>query len=145
MSRTFKRVNMIITLLVAFAFLLMACAPAATPTTAPAEQPTTAPAEQPTAAESSGQTTDALNSDKAAVAMQFFSQEEMDRDIKFRTDNVQPMGPEGEPWVQYLIDNPIDRSLTRLPLDPRVPAPRGQARQHWMSIVQLRCCHKATC
>lgn len=111
MSSTFKRVNMIITLLVAFAFVLMACAPAATPTTAPAEQPTTAPAEQPTAAESSGQTSDALNSDKAAVAMQFFSQEEMDRDIKFRTDNVQPMGPEGEPWNQYLIDNPIDTSM----------------------------------
>jgi ribose transport system substrate-binding protein len=99
-----KRINIIFSLILILVMLLAACTPAATPTPEPetdgetTEVETTEPETAPSA----------LDSEKAAVAEQFFSQEEMERDIAFRTDNVQPMGPEGEPWVQYLIENPVE-------------------------------------
>lgn len=97
-----KCFSLVLYALIAIAMILSACTPAATPvaTQAPAVEPTSPPAA--TAA------TGALESEKAAVAMQFFDAAEMEQDIKFRTDNVQPMGPEGRPWEQFLIDNPVD-------------------------------------
>jgi ribose transport system substrate-binding protein len=104
-----KRLNILISLAMVLVILLAACAPAATP------EPTTdttggeeTGGEETGGEETGGETSSALESESAAVAMQFFDQEEMERDIAFRTDNVQPMGPEGKPWEQYLIENPID-------------------------------------
>lgn len=103
-----KRLNIIIGLAMILVLLLAACAPAATSTPEPAATEATG-GEEPAATEATGgETSSALESESAAVAMQFFSQEEMERDIAFRTDNVQPMGPEGRPWEQYLIENPVE-------------------------------------
>ena len=45
-----KQISRLISVLILLAFVLAACAPAATPTQAPAAQPTSAPAVQPTPA-----------------------------------------------------------------------------------------------
>jgi ribose transport system substrate-binding protein len=89
--------------------VLAACAPAAA-TEAPAAE---APAaeepmdEEPAAPEEEAPAASgALDSEAAAVAQQFFSQEELDRDKELMS--AEPMGPEGQPWVQYLIDNPVE-------------------------------------
>lgn len=94
-----KRINIVFTFVMVFVLFLSACTPQATP----AVQEPVVGGETPSAPS-------ALSGEKAAVAMQFFSQADLDRDVKFRTDNVQPMGPEGNPWEQYLIDNPVDTS-----------------------------------
>lgn len=47
-----------------------------------------------------------LGMEAAAVASEFFSQEELDNSI--RLIDVVPEGPEGEPWNQYLEPNFVD-------------------------------------
>ncbi len=106
-------VSLVLFVLISMSMILSACSTPATPVSpAPAEpaEPA-APAEpaepaEPAAPAASG----ALEGEKAAVAMEFFNAAEMAQDIEFRTANVQPMGPEGRPWEQYLIDNPVDTS-----------------------------------
>lgn len=107
-----KRLNLIITVVMVLTMILAACAPAAPTEPASSGGDTTGgETSGGDASPTEAAAPSALDSEKAAVAMQFFSQEEMDRDIKFRTDNVQPMGPEGKPWEQYLIENPEDTSM----------------------------------
>lgn len=86
-------------------------------TTTPAEQPaaeeTTVEepaAEEPAAEEPAAETSTGagLGMEAAAVAEQFFSQEELDNSI--RLIGVTPEGPEGEPWLQALEPNFIDTS-----------------------------------
>ena len=48
-GKKMKKLSMFGSLLLILAYVLAACAPAATPTTAPVEEPTTAPVEEPTA------------------------------------------------------------------------------------------------
>lgn len=49
-----------------------------------------------------------LGMEAAAVAEQFFSQEDLDNSIRLMS--VTPEGPEGQPWLQYLEPNFIDTS-----------------------------------
>ena len=49
-----------------------------------------------------------LGMEAAAVASEFFSQEDLDNSIRLM--GVTPEGPEGEPWNQYLEPNFIDTS-----------------------------------
>jgi ribose transport system substrate-binding protein len=49
-----------------------------------------------------------LGMEAAAVASEFFSQEELDNSIRLM--GVTPEGPEGEPWLQYLEPNFVDTS-----------------------------------
>jgi ribose transport system substrate-binding protein len=103
-----KRLSVVISLIFVLALVLAACAqqtPAPQAPAAPAQ-----PAEPAAPAAPAQPSSPGLASERAAVAQQFFSQEEMERDIRFRTENVQPMGPAGQPWVQYLIDNPVATS-----------------------------------
>jgi len=94
MSRKFLHV--LVSAPMVISLILSACAPA--PTAAPA---TSAPAATEAPAVTSG-----LSGDSAAVAQQFFSQADLDRDIKLI--DAAPMGPDGMPWEQYLIDNPVE-------------------------------------
>ena len=57
-------------------------------------------------AEEVAETGAGLGMEAAAVASEFFSQEELDNSI--RLIDVVPEGPEGEPWNQYLEPNFID-------------------------------------
>lgn len=109
-----KHAVLLLSVLVIVSMILAACQ-AAPATQAPAaeepaaEQPA---AEEPAAEEPAAEepqqpaAENALNSEAAAVAMQFFSQEELDGDKELMS--AEPMGPEGQPWVQYLIDNPVE-------------------------------------
>ena len=58
------------------------------------------------AVEEAAETGAGLGMEAAAVASEFFSQEELDNSI--RLIDVVPEGPEGEPWNQYLEPNFID-------------------------------------
>ncbi|MFO7662702.1 MAG: ABC transporter substrate-binding protein [Chloroflexota bacterium] len=49
-----------------------------------------------------------LGMQAAAVANEFFSQEDLDNSI--RLIDVEPEGPEGQPWLQYLEPNFVDTS-----------------------------------
>jgi ribose transport system substrate-binding protein len=60
------------------------------------------------AAEEVAATGAGLGMEAAAVAEQFFSQEDLDRSIALI--DATPMGPEGEPWLQYLEEHPVDTS-----------------------------------
>ena len=94
MSRKF--LHLLVSTPMVLSLIVSACAP--TPTAAPA---TSAPVATEAPAITSG-----LSGDSAAVAQQFFSQADLDRDIKLI--DAKPMGPEGKPWEQYLIDNSIE-------------------------------------
>lgn len=94
MSRKF--LHLLVSTPMVLSLIVSACAPA--PTAAPA---TSAPVATEAPAITSG-----LTGDSAAVAQQFFSQADLDRDIKLI--DATPMGPEGKPWEQYLIDNSIE-------------------------------------
>ena len=56
--------------------------------------------------EEAAETGAGLGMEAAAVASEFFSQEELDNSI--RLIDVAPEGPEGEPWNQYLEPNFVD-------------------------------------
>ena len=58
------------------------------------------------AVEEAAETGAGLGMEAAAVASEFFSQEELDNSI--RLIDVAPEGPEGEPWNQYLEPNFVD-------------------------------------
>ena len=58
------------------------------------------------AVEEAAETGAGLGMEAAAVASEFFSQEELDNSI--RLIDVVPEGPEGEPWNQYLEPNFVD-------------------------------------
>ena len=58
------------------------------------------------AVEEAAETGAGLGMEAAAVASEFFSQEELDNSI--RLIDVSPEGPEGEPWNQYLEPNFVD-------------------------------------
>lgn len=60
------------------------------------------------AVEEAAETGAGLGMEAAAVASEFFSQEELDNSI--RLIDVAPEGPEGEPWNQYLEPNFVDTS-----------------------------------
>lgn len=68
-----------------------------------AEQPA---AEEPAAAEPAVETGAGLGMEAAAVATEFYSQEEYDNSIRLL--DVAPEGPEGQPWLQYLEPNFVD-------------------------------------
>jgi ribose transport system substrate-binding protein len=70
-----------------------------------AEEPA---AEEPAAEEPAAETGAGLGMEAAAVAEQFFSQEDLDNSI--RLIGVTPEGPEGQPWLQYLEPNFVDTS-----------------------------------
>ncbi len=70
-----------------------------------AEEPA---AEEPAAEEPAAEAGAGLGMEAAAVAEQFFSQEDLDRSIALI--DATPMGPEGEPWLQYLEEHPVDTS-----------------------------------
>ncbi len=82
---------------------------------APAEEPA-AEAEEPAAeepaaeepAEEAAETGAGLGMDAAMVADQFFSEEDLEQSLVWM--EAEPMGPEGEPWLQYLEDNFVDTS-----------------------------------
>lgn len=105
-----SRKNLVLfTLLIIAALALTACAgsqpaPAAPATEAPAAAATEAPAAQPT--EAPAEASDALQSEAAAVVDEFFSQEEMDRQIRLL--NVEPEGPADKPWEQALEPEYVD-------------------------------------
>lgn len=91
---------------------LVACGGAAAPAApaAPAvEEPAAPAAEEPAAPaveEPAAQTGAGLGMEAAAVAQQFFSQEDLDRSV--RLISAEPMGPEGQPWLQYLEEHWVD-------------------------------------
>ena len=68
-----------------------------------AEEPA---AEEPAAEEPAAETGAGLGMEAAAVAEQFFSQEDLDRSIALL--DATPMGPEGQPWLQYLEEHFVD-------------------------------------
>jgi len=70
-----------------------------------AEEPA---AEEPAAEEPAAETGAGLGMEAAAVAEQFFSQEDLDRSIALLS--ATPMGPEGQPWLQYLEEHFVDTS-----------------------------------
>lgn len=70
-----------------------------------AEEPA---AEEPAAEEPAASTGAGLGMEAAAVAEQFFSQEDLDNSIRLLS--AEPMGPEGQPWLQYLEEHPVDTS-----------------------------------
>jgi len=58
------------------------------------------------AVEEAAETGAGLGMEAAAVATEFFSQEDLDNSIRLM--EVTPEGPEGQPWLQYLEPNFID-------------------------------------
>ena len=95
---------------------LVACGGGAATTQAPAatepaaEEPAAEEpaAEEPAAEEPAASTGAGLGMEAAAVAEQFFSQADLDRSIALL--DATPMGPEGQPWVQYLEEHFVDTS-----------------------------------
>ena len=91
-------------LLIAILMLaLVACGGAATTTEETAEE---VAGEVEEAVEEAAETGAGLGMEAAAVASEFFSQEELDNSIRLM--GVTPEGPEGEPWNQALEPNFID-------------------------------------
>ena len=70
-----------------------------------AEEPA---AEEPAAEEPAAETGEGLGMEAAAVATEFYSQEEYENSIRLM--GVTPEGPEGQPWLQYLEPNFVDTS-----------------------------------
>jgi ribose transport system substrate-binding protein len=99
-------------LAVAMMAALVACGGGTTPTAEEpaAEEPAAEEpaAEEPAAEEPAAETGAGLGMEAAAVAEQFFSQEDLDNSI--RLIGVEPEGPEGQPWLQYLEPNFVDTS-----------------------------------
>ncbi len=83
-------------------------APAATEPAAEAPAAEEPAAEEPAAEEPAASTGAGLGNEAAAVAEQFFSQADLDRSIALL--DATPMGPEGQPWVQYLEEHFVDTS-----------------------------------
>ncbi|HRO25584.1 MAG TPA: substrate-binding domain-containing protein, partial [Promineifilum sp.] len=83
-------------------------APAATEPAAEAPAAEEPAAEEPAAEEPAASTGAGLGMEAAAVAEQFFSQADLDRSIALL--DATPMGPEGQPWVQYLEEHFVDTS-----------------------------------
>lgn len=94
-------------LILVAALMLAACAGTTAPAVeAPADE---APADEAPADEAPADTAnEGLQSEAADVAAEFFSQEQFDRSV--RQMGLEPQGPEGEPWLQYLEAEFIDTS-----------------------------------
>ncbi len=94
-------------LLIAILMLaLVACGGAATTTEETAEEAAGEVEEAAGEVEGAAETGAGLGMEAAAVASEFFSQEELDNSI--RLIDVAPEGPEGEPWNQYLEPTFVD-------------------------------------
>ena len=94
-------------LLIAILMLaLVACGGAATTTEETAEEAAGEVEEAAGEVEEAAETGAGLGMEAAAVASEFFSQEELDNSI--RLIDVAPEGPEGEPWNQYLEPTFVD-------------------------------------
>ena len=103
-----KKSVFVISLLVVFAMLLGACAPAEAPAAeAPAEEE--AAAEEPAADEEVAEEAPenpGLQMEAAKVAPQYFVQEEYEKSLAFM--DADPINPEDPIYLQYLEENPVD-------------------------------------
>jgi len=103
-----KKSVFVISLLVVFAMLLGACAPAEAPAAeAPAEEE--AAAEEPAAEEEVAEEAPenpGLQMEAAKVAPQYFVQEEYEKSLAFM--DADPINPEDPIYLQYLEENPVD-------------------------------------
>jgi ribose transport system substrate-binding protein len=108
-----KPLRILLLLLVAVMMVaLVACGgDTTTTTTEPPAPEEAAPVVEEPVEEAPAETTETgagLGAEAAAVAEQFFSQEDLDNSI--RLIDVAPEGPEGQPWVQYLEPEFTDTS-----------------------------------
>lgn len=105
-----KRLYLILSLLVAFSMLLAACQPAATEAPAAEEPAAEEPAaeepaaEEPAAEEPAAEANPGLQMESAAVAEQFWSDEEYEKSKELMT--AAALNPDAPIYLQYLVENP---------------------------------------
>ncbi len=103
-----KKSMFVVSILIALAMLLGACAPAVPATEAPAA-PEVTEAPEVEAPANAG-----LQMEAAKVAPQYFVQEEFDESLALMKQ--EPLNPDAPIYLQYLIDNPVD--TTQYKKDP---------------------------
>ena len=100
-----KSLLFVISLLVAGAMVLGACAPAAAPTQAPVATEAPVATQAPVATEAPVKSP-GLQMDAAKVATQFWSEAEYEESIKFM--QAESLNPDEPIYLQSLLDNPVD-------------------------------------